>query len=165
MRAIHAGVRGTLRDGTPYVADDPSLLAWVHVTEATCFLRGWIRYAEPRMSVADQNRYFAEMAQVAEALGADPVPRSHAQARRLIDAMRPQARVDARTREVARMVLNQRAPDLMPNPVQAMPMQASVDLLPDWARRMHGLPNPALGVPLLRIGTLGIARPLRWAFT
>ncbi|RYJ00894.1 MAG: DUF2236 domain-containing protein, partial [Acetobacteraceae bacterium] len=43
-------------------------------------------------------------------------------------------------------------------------MQAGIDLLPGWAARMHGLPNPGLGRPLVRAGTLGIARTLRWAF-
>ncbi len=43
-------------------------------------------------------------------------------------------------------------------------MQAAVDLLPAWARRMHGLPVPVLSRPLVRAGTLGIARTLRWAF-
>ncbi len=27
-------MKGMLPDGTPYAADDPRLLAWVHVTEA-----------------------------------------------------------------------------------------------------------------------------------
>lgn len=164
VRRIHDAVRGTLPDGSPYVANDPALLAWVHVTEATSFLDAWIRYAEPAMPAADQDRYFAEMAQVADALGADPVPRGRAEARRLIEAMRPHMRCDGRTREVARIVLRQRAPSVMAEPLQALTMQAGIDLLPPWARRMHGLPNPALGRPLVRAGTLGIARTLRWAF-
>ena len=32
------------------------------------------------------------------------------------------------------------------------------------ARRMHRLHNPMLGAPLVRAGTLGVARTLRWAF-
>ena len=94
VRAIHAHVTGTLPDGTPYAAGDPALLAWVHVAETTSFLGGWIRYVEPGMTGADQDRYFAEMARIAEALGADPVPRSRADARRLMAAMRPQLRCD-----------------------------------------------------------------------
>ncbi len=164
VRGIHDRVTGVLPDGTPYAANEPALLAWVHVTEASSFLDAWIRYAEPGMSMADQDRYFAEMARVAHALGADPVPRSQSEARHLIAAMRPQMRCDTRTREVARLVLRQRAPTMMAEPLQAVTMQAAVDLLPEWARRMHGLPNPALGRPLVRAGTLGIARTLRWAF-
>jgi uncharacterized protein (DUF2236 family) len=73
-------------------------------------------------------------------------------------------RCDARTREVARLVLKQRAPTMMAEPLQALTMQAGVDLLPAWAQRMHGLSAPALTRPLVRAGTLGIARTLRWAF-
>ncbi|MGL4964897.1 MAG: oxygenase MpaB family protein, partial [Inquilinus sp.] len=58
VRAIHSRVRGVLPDGSPYAANDASLLAWVHLAETTCFLDAWIRYAEPGMSVADQDRYF-----------------------------------------------------------------------------------------------------------
>ena len=164
IRGIHHHVRGTLPDGTPYAASDPALLAWVHVTEATTFLDGWIRYGEPSMSAADQDRYFAEMARIGEALGADPVPRSRAAARALLRTMRPELHYDERTREVANLVLRRPVRNRLYEPLQALTMQASVDLLPDWARRMHGLDNPALARPLVRAGTLGVARTVRWAF-
>jgi uncharacterized protein (DUF2236 family) len=164
VRGIHGHVRGTLPNGTPYLANDPGLLAWVHVTETTSFLGAWLRYAEPGMSASDRDRYFAETAQVAEALGAAPIPRTQSEAQRLIRAMRPQLGVDARTREVARLVLRQPAANVMAEPLQGMTMQAGIDLLPDWARRMHGLSNPPLARPLVRAGTLGVARTLRWAF-
>ena len=164
VRGIHDKVDGVLPDGTPYRAGDPMLLAWVHVSEAICFLDAWIRYSEPGMSAADQDRYFAEFARIPEALGADPVPRSRTEAEALIAAMRPELAVDARTREVAALVLNQPARSLSAGPVQAITFQAAVDLLPDWARRMHGLSAPRLTRPLVRAGTFGIARTLRWAF-
>lgn len=164
VRGIHDKVDGVLPDGTPYRAGNPMLLAWVHVSEAICFLDAWIRYSEPDMSAADQDRYFAEFARIPEALGADPVPRSRAEAEALIAAMRPELAVDARTREVAALVLNQPARSLSAGPVQAITFQAAVDLLPDWARRMHGLSAPRLTRPLVRAGTFGIARTLRWAF-
>ena len=55
VRSIHAAVSGTLDDGTDYRADDPALLAWVHDAGAIMFLDAWRRYAEPRMSRADQD--------------------------------------------------------------------------------------------------------------
>jgi len=164
VRRIHDHVHGTLPDGSPYAANDASLLAWVHVTEATSFLDAWIRYAEPGMSAADQDGYFAEMARIASALGADPIPRTRPEARDLVRAMRPQMVCDARTREVARLVLTQPARNLMAEPVQALTMQAAIDLLPAWAQRLHGLPAPMLSRPLVRAGMLGVARTLRWAF-
>jgi uncharacterized protein (DUF2236 family) len=166
VNAIHERVVGMLPDGTAYRARDPELLAWVHVTEATSFLDAWVRYAEPGMTLTDQNRYFAEMAQVAVALGADPVPRSRAEARALMAAMRPALRVDARTREVAGIVMRQKARRAVAQPLQSLTMQAAVDLLPDWARRMHGLSgSPLVARPLVQAGTLGVARTLRWVFS
>ena len=164
VRAIHHRVTGVLPSGQPYSAADPALLAWVQVTEATTFLDAWIHYAEPDMPAADQDRYFAEMAEVGAALGADPVPRSRAEARALIRATRPALLCDDRTREVARLVLTRRAANPVVEPLQALTLQAGVDLLPPWARRMHGLPSRPLAAPMIRAGTLGIARTLRWAF-
>jgi uncharacterized protein (DUF2236 family) len=164
VRGIHNQVRGTLPDGRPYAANDPALLAWVHVTEATSFLDAWLRYGDPRMKPADQDRYFVEMGQVASALGADPIPQSRAQAQSLITAMRPHLLCDTRTRQVARLVLNQHARNPVAEPLQVLTMQAAVDLLAPWARRMHGLPEPLFSRSLVRAGTLGMARTLRWAF-
>ncbi len=164
VRDVHTRVRGTLPDGTPYSADDPDLLAWVHVTEAVSFLHAWIRYAEPAMRLADQDRYFDEFARVAEALGATRVPRSRAEADALIAAMRPELVSNERTREVARLVLAQPSPSLAMQPIQTMTFQAAVDLLPDWARKMHGLSGPGLTTPAVRLGTRGLAGTLRWAF-
>jgi uncharacterized protein (DUF2236 family) len=164
VRHIHERVRGTLPCGTPYAANDPALLAWVHITEAWSFLNAWRRYAEPGMSPPDQDRYFAEMAQVARALGAVPVPCDQVGARSLIKAYRPQLRTNARMREVRSLVLEAATTDFLEARMQALANQAAIDLLPDWARRMHGLPNPLLGRPLVRAGTLGVAHTLRWAF-
>jgi uncharacterized protein (DUF2236 family) len=165
VRNIHAQVGGTLPDGTPYQANDPALLAYVHVTETLCFLSSWMRYAEPRMSLADQDRYFAEMAQIATGLGAAPVPTSRAAARALLMEMRPHLRTDARTAEVAGLILNRRAAMRLAEPLQALTMQAAIDLLPPWARRLHNLPSATVTKPLIRAGTYGVAQTLRWVFT
>jgi uncharacterized protein (DUF2236 family) len=164
VRAIHAQVKGVLPDGTPYEADDPDLLAWVHVTEAISFLDAWIRYAEPAMPAADQDQYFAEIAQIGRALGADPVPVTRREAEALIESRRSALRSDARTREVASLVLEQPARSLATRPFQALAFSAAIDLLPPWARAMHELASPVVTRPLVRAGTYGIASTLRWAF-
>jgi uncharacterized protein (DUF2236 family) len=164
VRAVHSGIGGALPDGTLYRADDPELLAWVHVTEVSSFLAAWIRYAEPSMPRARQDLYFAEVARVAEALGADPVPRDRTGAEALIETMRDRLGADARTREVAGLLLSQHADNVLAEPLLRITLQAGVDLLPDWARRMHGL-NPSAPVRhAVRAGALGIAGTLRWAF-
>ena len=164
VRKIHDHIGGTLPDGTPYRASEPDLLAWVHVSEVLSFLDGWIRYGEPGMSRADQDRYVAEMARIAEPLGVDPIPTTRAEAEAIQRAMRPGLRVDARTRDVAGVLLNQPSPSFAARPFQTMTMQAAIDLLPGWARTIHGLEQPGVGLPLLRAGTFGVASTLRWAF-
>lgn len=165
VRLIHDHVQGTLPDGRPYRANDPGALAWVHATATTSFLNAWVRYAEPNMSAADQDRYFAEMVMVGAALGADPVPRSRFEARRLIDSMRPELQCDHRTRDVARLIVAPPMQSPIAEPAHRLTVQAAIDLLPPWARRMHGLKQPALGVPLVRAGMFGLAQTIRWAFT
>jgi uncharacterized protein (DUF2236 family) len=67
-------------------------------------------------------------------------------------------------RASARLVLQQPAPHPLAQPLQRLTMQAAVDLLPLWARQMHGLRAPLLRRPLVRAGTLGVAETLRWTF-
>src|SRR3546814_2621321 len=78
VAAIHRQVRGIAPDGSAYAADDPELLAWVHVTEMASFLRGYAHYCRSDLPQQVRDRYFRETACVAEALGARDVPRSAA---------------------------------------------------------------------------------------
>lgn len=163
VRGIHEHVTGTLPGGMPYAARDPALLTWVHVTETLSFLDAWRRYGEPAMSLEDQDRYFAETAVVAWLLGATSVPTTRAETLAYIEAMRGELCADARTREVAALVLKQPGPTLEALPLELI-QRAAVDLLPPWARRMHGLTAPGLTRPIVANGTLALARTLRWAF-
>ncbi|KJS26334.1 MAG: histidine kinase, partial [Pseudomonas sp. BRH_c35] len=75
VKRIHAGVSGTAPDGRPYAASDPDLLTWVHVAEVSSFLKSHLRYLNPDLPAAEQDRYYAEVALIAERLGAGDVPR------------------------------------------------------------------------------------------
>ena len=163
IRRIHDHVRGHLPDGMPYHANDPQSLAWVHVTESLCFLDAYIRYRKPHMSPAERDRYFAEMAQIGRLLGADPVPYSYREAQRMVRQARPGLRCDERTREIADLLLNQKPPSPRLAPFHHMTMQAGVDLLPRWARSMHGLSISLPARLAVRGGTTGIAAITRWA--
>jgi len=93
------------------------------------------------------------------------VPETEAEARALIAEMRSDLRVDERTREVAKLVLDPGRGPLAERPLRALMLQAGVDLLPTWARRMHGLRNPLPARPLVRVGAGGLAGAVRWAFS
>ena len=164
VRRIHDRVDGVLPDGTPYRANDPRALAWVHVTEVTSFLAAWRRYGDPAMSRADADRYIGEVARIGSALGADPVPNTTGEAAMLIESMRGDARSDARSRAVLALILKETATDPRVRSVAALLRAAAIDLLPPWARRLHGLSSPLLGRPLVRTGTMAVAETIRWSF-
>lgn len=164
VKAVHEHVHGVLEDGAPYRASDPRLLAWVHVCETIGFLDAWIANSEPGMSLADQDTYVQQAALVARALGADPVPETRAKAEALIEEFMPELRADNRTHSVAGMVISQPSLSLAASPAQRLLMQAAVDLLPDWAKAMHNRRLHGPVRPLVRSGTLAIARTLHWAF-
>ncbi|HJP69709.1 MAG TPA: oxygenase MpaB family protein [Sphingomicrobium sp.] len=163
VKAIHEKVSGRLPDGSEYRAADPWLLSWVHVAGAVNFLDGWRRYGEPRMSRSDQDLYFEQSGEIARLLGADPVPRTRAEAERLIEDFQPELQTDDRSRAFRDLVLRSPAQSISEVPVQLLMMNAAVDLMPEFARRMHGLTGPVLP-PLIRGATFGIASTLRWAF-
>jgi uncharacterized protein (DUF2236 family) len=163
VKAIHEQVSGTAPDGSEYRATDPRLLAWVHVAGAINFLDGWRRYAEPAMSSADQDSYFAEYGEIARMLDADPVPRTRREAERLIEEFRHELSADERTQTFCDLVLKVPARSAAEIPIQALLMNAAVDLMPPFAREMHGLSRPMLP-PIVRGATYGLASTIRWAF-
>lgn len=164
VRRIHDRVQGTLPDGTRYDANDPALLAWIHVAETDSFLRAHLRYRDPAMPPAAQDQYIADVAIIAERLGARDLPRSRADVAAYYRAVRPALRVDHRTREVADTLL---APGDTPAEAAALALAgaAAVDLLPDWAAAMHGRVPAGLSRPAIRAGAGGLSRVLRWALS
>ena len=162
VRGIHDGVTGTLADGTPYAANDPATLAWVHVTGAWSFVEAYRRYRDPLLSAAAHDRYYAETAIIARALGAGEVPETRVGVAAYLRAARRDLAADDRTREIARVILAS-PPKGAAAPVGRLMLQAGIDLMPGWASAMHGLGVPPLRRPLVRAGALGLGSVLRWA--
>lgn len=165
VRKVHEHVNGMLPDGTPYAANDPSLLTWVHATETYCFLEAWKRYAKPGMPPAMQDKYFVEMREVATRLGCHSVPESRSATIAYMRDRQGELNVNDRTREIVTLLLNPAVQTIAFMPLQRISAQAAVDLLPRWARRMHGLHSSKLGRPIVHGGTVGVAGLLRWAFS
>jgi uncharacterized protein (DUF2236 family) len=163
VRSIHDAVTGELPDGTPYRANDPKLLAFVHAAESLCFLDAFRRYRDPLMSRAEQDRYFRETAVVARMLGAQPAPENRGDTIGFLEAIRPELRADERVREVARTLLSQKPDSPALAPLFAVMFDAGADLLPDWAARMHGFRQPPARKTAIRASALGVAGVMRWA--
>jgi uncharacterized protein (DUF2236 family) len=163
VQAIHDRVHGTLPDGTPYSANDPDLLTWIHVAEVSSFLAAYLRYRDPDFPRAEQDRYFAETAIIAEKLGATDVPKSRAAAEAYLQRVRPELRYDQRTRQVARALLGQPAASRPIAPFMKVVFQAAEDLLPPWAAEMHGFRQAPLSRPAVRAAARSMGAVLRWA--
>ncbi|WP_375390807.1 oxygenase MpaB family protein [uncultured Sphingomonas sp.] len=166
VRRIHDRVTGMLPDGTPYRANDPALLTWVHAVEADGFLRAHVAYREPGMPGPRQDRYLAEMAGLARRLGATDVPESRRALAGYFRAVRPQLRYDERTQTVAATLLAEAgARDGLGVAIGQVLMTAGVELMQPWAAAMHGLGTPALRRPAIRAGAAATAGVLRWALS
>jgi uncharacterized protein (DUF2236 family) len=163
VRRVHRHVRGTMPDGTAYAADDPLLLTWVHVAEAQCFLASYRRHVDPALSAADEDRYLAETAGVTRRLGATEVPTTRAALAAALARYRPALRADHRTRAVAGALLGQRSPTPELEPFRRLVMDGAVDLLPDWAARMHGFSPRPLRAAGNRLAVAGVGGVMRWA--
>ncbi|NRB54658.1 MAG: DUF2236 domain-containing protein [Salinicola sp.] len=163
VRRVHDGVSGHAADGTPYAANDPDLLVWVHVAEMSRFLAAHMRYRNPRLSLADQDRYFDETARVSEALGARQVPRSRAAIDAYLEHQRRHLVCDTRTRDVIDVLLHAVPPSPIIRPAGALFMRAGIDLLPPWAATLLSLEMSTLERRAVRGGILAIAPVMRWA--
>lgn len=163
VKRIHLHVTGTAPDGRAYAASDPVLLTWVHVAEVSSFLRAHLRYRNPQLSEADQDRYYAEIALIAERLGATHVPRSRAEVAAYLTTVRPELRCDERALEIVRILLNAPAPNALAAPAAKLFMQAGIELLPDWAQSMLGQPISPTQRRAIRAGVHSLAPMLRWA--
>ncbi|AWW74195.1 hypothetical protein CD351_07105 [Erythrobacter sp. KY5] len=163
VNRIHAKVGGTLPDGSRYEATNPRTLAWVHVTEAQSFLAGYLRHVRPDMPGAQQDEYYRQIAVIARALGADPVPETRREADALFRELRGDLRATPQAREIAQLVLNQR-PKNTPPALQTLLGAEAVAMLPPFARSMLNLQRPVLTALPARAATWGMGRTLRWAF-
>ncbi|MBS43950.1 MAG: hypothetical protein CMH83_12465 [Nocardioides sp.] len=166
VRAIHERVRGTLPDGTPYVASDPHLLRWVHVAEVDSFLRAHQVYGARPLDAAGRDAYVAQAARVAEELGATDVPRTEQQLADALAAYRPELRGSPAAREAVRHVLLTPPLPLAARPPYAVIGAAAVGLLPAWTRRHLLLPwLPVTERTVVRAGGALATSTIRWAMT
>ncbi|MBA1223979.1 oxygenase MpaB family protein [Stutzerimonas stutzeri] len=163
VRRIHLSVTGTAPDGRAYAAYDPELLTWVHVAEVSSFLKSHLRYHDPDLSTADQDRYYAEVALIAERLGAEGVPRSRAEVETYLERLRPQLQIDTRALEILQILRTAPAPSPLLRPFGTLMLHAGIELLPEWASAMFGPPLSDTRRQLIRSGVRRTAPVLRWA--
>jgi len=147
VRGIHRKVRGTAPDGRPYSADDPELVTWVHVTEVSSFLRAHQRFTPFPVRGDQADRYFHEMAVIAERLGGERVPRSRAAVRAYFRHVRPELEAGEQALgaiEFLTRPMRGRGANPVTTAAHQVVIQSAIGLLPPWAREMLGLAQPSL---------------------
>ena len=147
IRTIHRRVHGSLpapcgrfSAGTPYSAEDPALLLWVHATLIDSILRVYDRLVAP-LSDADRDAYCVDAAAVAIALGAhaQDVPPSWPSLQGYLDAQYASGLIEPCTqaRELAAALLAPSSSALMA-PVAAIMRVVAAGMLPGRLRRAYG---------------------------
>lgn len=163
VRHIHLAVIGTLPDGTPYRADDPVLLKWVHLGEALSFLGAYQQFGAVPLASGQDDQYIQEMALLGELLGAEALPHHVSEANWMLQSYRSELVYDERTRSVVDLIENFpcRAIDA---PVLKLIIAAAFHLLPEWALLMLGkTPASATEKLFVRHALKLVARPIDWA--
>jgi uncharacterized protein (DUF2236 family) len=165
VQVVHTHVRGVTREplgrfpaGTPYSAEDPELMLWVHATLVQSSLEVYSRFAR-RLSPDDERRYHDEMALVARIFGtpAPVIPRD-------LDAFREYfaaqvAGDDLAVTPPARAVADVILAAPLPAPLRLLAPShrlATAALLPERIRVEYGLP----WTPLRRLALPVAARSL-----
>jgi uncharacterized protein (DUF2236 family) len=153
IRAVHDRVRGVLTEdvgrftaGTPFEANDPSLLMWVQATLIDTAILVYQTFTGP-VSDADLNRYYDESRTIALKLGVpdETLPATLADFRRYFDAMlaSDEIAVGSVGRELGRAVLAptiRHVPGVLFRPAAVL----TAGLLPPSVRDLYGLPwSPA----------------------
>jgi len=142
--AVHESVRGIADDGQPYYANDPHLLAWVHVCESLLFLDAYRAFGTLHLGTRDLDEYVREMSQLATDLGAEQPPTTYDELRAQLEAFRPECRLSA-DGVVARDFVTK---GFVSTPLQRFAHRrfamASLTLMPSWAVTMLGVEVPWL---------------------
>jgi uncharacterized protein (DUF2236 family) len=171
IRAIHRRVHGTLPvacgrfpAGTPYSAEDPALLLWVHATLIESILMVYERLVGP-LDEADRDRYCRDSADVAIALGAaeEDVPLSWPALREYLshEYASGSIAVSTQARDVAAALLSP-VRGFAGVPLTTLGTLVVAGLLPPGIRREYGFPWSRRRERLFEV-SLGVLRATRGA--
>ncbi len=139
---IHAHIRGHMPDGSPYMANAPELIEWVHLGEVHCFLQAYQRLSTTPLGPVQINQYLRETARVGMALGARSLPTTQAALMQALEDRRGELLVNERTRQTHAWIRS--LPDQSPQPVLMRALlDEALQTLPGWAQAMMEMPVQA----------------------
>ncbi len=164
VHRVHQRVVGTSPDGRPYAANDPHLLHWVHIAELDSFLAAHDRFGLQPLLGSERDRYVAESAVVARALGVEHPPETEDELRQHLRTFRPELRGTREARDAARYLIIQPPLPLAARAPYGLICAAAVAQMPAWTRLPLRLPwLPVTEAAVLRPAGELVTRTLRWA--
>jgi uncharacterized protein (DUF2236 family) len=136
---VHQFVHGVADDGRPYDANDPHLLLWVHCAEIYMFLNAFRRFGSRRLSDDEADRYVAEMAPLAEALGVLRAPRTVGELEAALLSFRGELRLSADGEEARDFIAYGLMESRTQRAVYRLMVLAAWSLLPRYAHEQLGV--------------------------
>ena len=142
VNRIHKHIHGSDEFGKPYIATDPHLLAWVHLTETLSFLEAYQSYRQPKLTKLEQDQYFKEMKTLGEMLGAQNLPDTLKGTQEAIESYLPELHYGERAKSIIQLL------DDFPSNFQSKPFvklisKAGFINLPSWAHAELKKPIPS----------------------
>lgn len=141
VNQIHKKVTGLDEFNEPYRADDPNLLAWVHLTETRSFMRSCESYRSESLQSQSKDQYFLEMKMLGEKLGAIDLPDTYAGTERAIKQYIPELHYGDRAKNIIGMLDNFPS-NLSAKPFVKMISRAGFLNLPNWVYPIIDRPEP-----------------------
>ncbi|MBU3594203.1 DUF2236 domain-containing protein [Polynucleobacter sp. 71A-WALBACH] len=142
VNQIHQKVTGLDEFKQPYRADDPNLLAWVHLTETRSFMRSYESYRSESLGTQQKDQYFAEMKMLGEKLGVTHLPDSYAGTELAIQQYLPQLHYGDRAKTIISL-LEHFPSKLSSKPFVKMISRAGFLNLPNWVYPIINRPQPS----------------------
>jgi uncharacterized protein (DUF2236 family) len=164
VKKVHEAVVGISPDGRPYSASDPDLLTFVHVSEVASFLASYQRYAPRPLLRVEKDRYFDEVAVIAEMLGALDVPHSVGAIRTYQRQIVPELVRTDQASEALRFLMRSSSRELADIAAQRVITAAASELLPGPVRSMVDPKPLSIGQrTLVRASATAFSAGVRWA--
>jgi uncharacterized protein (DUF2236 family) len=142
VNKIHRHVHGSDEFGKPYIATDPRLLVWVHLTETLSFLEAYQNYRTPKLTRAEQDQYFKEMKSLGEMLGAQNLPDTLRGTQEAIESYFPELYYGERAKTIIQL-LDDFPSNLQSKPFVKLISRAGFINLPSWAHAKLNKPIPS----------------------
>jgi uncharacterized protein (DUF2236 family) len=138
---IHTRITGFDEFNKPYRADDPHLLAWVHLTETLSFMKSFESHRNVTLKNSQKDQYFLEMKMLGQRMGAIDLPNTYAGTETAVKAYIAELHFGERAKSIIDL-LEHFPSNLAVKPFIKLISRAGFLNLPDWVYPIIKKPRP-----------------------